>query len=543
MGFKPEFEGEFPSLGWECLQWVEDMLAQPDTPDYQPLTLTTEQAQFLIDWYRLDPVTGRRVYRRGVLSRAKGWGKSPIMGAIGALEAMGPVLFDGWDANGRPVGKPWSEVRTPLVQFAALNEDQTRNAYDPMLEMLREGPVVDYYDIDPMESFVALPRGRIEFITAAALSKEGNKPVFCALDQTEGWNRSNGGVNLAAVLRRNAGKIGGTTLETPNSYRPGSGSVAEATFAYANMIKEGRARERGLLLDHREAPADTELADRDSLLRGLEVAYGDSAQGAGGWVDLSRIVDEIYDPATDPQDARQYYLNQVTHASDSWLSRPEIMAASAPSVTVADGERIVLGFDGSRGRVRGKADATALVGMSVESKHLFTVRVWERTDSDPQDWSPNPAEVDAVVRETFERYRVLGFYADPSGWTEQVAQWEAAFGRRLRVRASRDAPIAAWPRGKDTRVAEHVEKLRQAFVMQEITWDGGSALMRHMLNARRRSIRSGGYLLYKQFPDSPDKIDAAYAAVMAYKAFIDVVSRGGGRVRSRARKRGKVVLA
>lgn len=543
MGFKPEYEGEFPSLGWECLQWVEDMLAQPDTPDYQPLTLTTEQAQFLIDWYRLDPVTGRRVYRRGVWSRPKGHGKSPMMGAIGALEAMGPVLFDGWDAHGRPVGKPWAEVRTPLVQFAALNEDQTRNAYEPMLEMLREGPVLDFYDIDPMESFVALPKGRIEFITAAALSKEGMKPVFAALDQTEGWNRSNGGLNLAAVLRRNAGKIGGTTLETPNSYRPGSGSVAEQTFAYANMIKEGRARERGLLLDHREAPADTELADRDSLLRGLEVAYGDSAQSAGGWVDLNRIVDEIYDPATDPQDARQYYLNQVTHASDSWLSRPEIMAASAPSVTVADGERIVLGFDGSRGRVRGKADATALVGMSVESKHLFTIRVWERKDSDPQDWAPNPAEVDATVRECFDRYKVLGFYADPSGWTEQVAQWEAAFGRRLRVRASRDAPIAAWPRGKDTRVAEHVEKLRQAFVMQEITWDGGSALMRHMLNARRRSIRSGGYLLYKQFPDSPDKIDAAYAAVMAYKAFIDVVSRGGGRVRSRARKRGKVVLA
>ena len=542
MPFKPVYEGEFPSLGWECLEWVEELLAQPDSPQYQPLTLTLEQAQFLIDWYRLDPGTGRRVYRRGVLSRAKGWGKSPIMGALGALEALGPVLFDGWDADGRPVGKPWSEVRTPLVQFAALNEDQTRNAYEPMLEMLREGPVIDEYDIDPMDSFVALPKGRIEFITAAALSKEGMKPVFAAMDQSEGWTKSNGGVNLAAVLRRNAGKIGGTTMETPNSYRPGSGSVAEQTFAYANMIKEGRVRERGLLMDHREAPADTELADRDSLRRGLVVAYGDSSKDKGGWVDLDRIVDEIYDPATDPQDARQYYLNQVTHASDSWVSRPELLAAAAPSMTVAEGERIVLGFDGSRGRVRGKADATALVGMSVESKHLFTIRVWERKDSDPQDWAPDPAEVDAVVRETFDTYRVLGFYADPSGWTEQVAQWEAKFGRRLKVRASRDAPITAWPRGKDTRVAEHVEKLRQALVMQEITWDGGSALMRHMLNARRRSIRSGGYLLYKQFPDSPDKIDAAYAAVMAYKAFIEVVSKGGNRNVKR-RNRGKVVLA
>lgn len=542
MGWKPEFPGEFPTLGYEVLEWMSDMLAMPDRADYEPFILTPEQANFILNYYRIDPLNGKRVYRRAVWSRPKGSGKSPLMGAIGICEALAPVLFDGWDANGRPVGKPWSEVRTPLVQFAAVNEEQTRNAFDPLLEMLRQGPVLDYYDIDPMETFVALPKGRIEYITAAATSKEGAKPVFAALDQTEGWIRSNGGVNLAAVLRRNAGKIGGTTIETPNAYRPGMGSVSEATAEYHASIKEGRAREEGLLYDHREAPADTDMADKDSLYKGLLHVYGDSAEDNGGWVDLGRIMQEIWDPATDPQDARQFYLNQVTHASDSWMSRPELMGAADSTVVIPDGERVVLGFDGSKGRSRGKADATALVGMSVDSKHLFTIKVWERSDADPQDWSPNPAEVDAVVRETFQKFNVLGFYADPSGWTGQIAQWEADFGRRLRVKASRDAPISAWPRGKDTKVSEHVEKLRQALVMREITWDGGSALMRHILNARRRSTRTG-YLLYKQFPDSPDKIDAAYAAVMAYKAYIDALSRGAAKRGFQRRKRGKVVMA
>ena len=542
MGWKPEFPGEFPTLGYEVLEWMSDMLAMPDRADYEPFILTPEQANFILNYYRIDPLTGKRIYRRAVWSRPKGSGKSPLMGAIGICEALAPVLFDGWDANGRPVGKPWAEVRTPLVQFAAVNEEQTRNAFDPLLEMLRQGPVLDYYDIDPMETFVALPKGRIEYITAAATSKEGAKPVFAALDQTEGWIRSNGGVNLAAVLRRNAGKIGGTTIETPNAYRPGMGSVSEATAEYHASIEEGRAREEGLLYDHREAPADTDMADKDSLYKGLLHVYGDSAEDNGGWVDLGRIMQEIWDPATDPQDARQFYLNQVTHASDSWMSRPELMGAADSTVVIPDGERVVLGFDGSKGRSRGKADATALVGMSVDSKHLFTIKVWERSDADPQDWSPNPAEVDAVVRETFQKFNVLGFYADPSGWTGQIAQWEADFGRRLRVKASRDAPISAWPRGKDTKVSEHVEKLRQALVMREITWDGGSALMRHILNARRRSTRTG-YLLYKQFPDSPDKIDAAYAAVMAYKAYIDALSRGAAKRGFQRRKRGKVVMA
>lgn len=539
MVFKPEYPGEFPTLGWELLDWYTEFLAQPDISYYKPLELTDEQAQFVLNWYRLDPVTGRRVFRRGLFSRAKKYGKSPMTSAFGIGEGLGPVVFDGWDANGRPVGKPWSEVRTPWVQFAALNEKQTGNAFAPVLDMLRMGPAVDEFDIDPMETFVALPKGRIEYITSAGDSKEGERPIFAVLDQTEAWNQRNGGKRLASVIRRNLAGTGGTSIETPNAYRPGSGSVSEGSFAYAQMIAEGRARDESLLLDHQEAPASTDLYDDDSLYEGLLVAYGTSAKDNGGWVDLERIISEIRDPETDPQDARQYFLNQVTHASDSWVSRPEIMAVVDSEKKVEAGDVIVLGFDGSRGRARGKADATALVGMRVSDKHLFTIRVWERGEADPQDWAPNPAEVDAVVRETFSTFKVVGFYADPSGWTGQVASWEASFGKGLRVKASRDEPIAAWPRGKDTKVSELVERLRQAIVLEEVSWDGSAALMRHMLNARRRSTRTG-YLLYKQFPDSPDKIDAAYAAVMAYKACLDVISKGAGH---RPRKRRKAVLA
>ena len=36
----------------------------------------------------------------------------------------------------QPVGKPWAEVRTPLVQIAAVSEEQTKNTWSPLLEML-----------------------------------------------------------------------------------------------------------------------------------------------------------------------------------------------------------------------------------------------------------------------------------------------------------------------------------------------------------------------------------------------------------------------
>ena len=541
MPFKPDFDGEQPSLGWIALDWITEYLAQPDCPDYRPLTLTPDQAQFILNYYRLNPVTGKRAVRRAVFSRPKKYGKSPMMGAIGAFEALGPAVPDGWDADGRPVGMPWSEVRTPLVQFAAVNEKQTRNSYASMLEMLRDGPAMDEYAIDPMETFVALPRGRIEFMTAGGPSKEGERPVWCALDQTESWTRTNGGVGLAAVIRRNLGPLGGSSIETPNAYRPGSGSVAEHTFDYASMIAAGKVKDDGLLVDHREAPADTDMSDRESLHAGLVHAYGDSAQENGGWVDIDRIIAEIWDPDTDPQDSRQFYLNQVTHASDSWVSSPEVQAIVDRDKVISPGDQIVLGFDGSRGRVRGKADATALVGMRVSDKHLFEIAVWEPGPNDPQDWAPNPLEVDATVRDCFERFRVVGFYADPSGWTSQVAEWEAAFHTRLRVKASRSAPIAAWPRGKDSRVSEVVEKFRQAIVNGEVSMSDSPRLIAHMLHARRREKRTG-YLLYKSYPDSPEKIDAAYAACMAFSACIDAVVGGVGG-KNGPRKRRKAVFA
>ena len=69
------------------LDWYSEMLAQPDCADYQPLVLTPEQARFILNYYRLDPNTGKRVYRRALFSRPKKWGKSPMMAAIGCGEA------------------------------------------------------------------------------------------------------------------------------------------------------------------------------------------------------------------------------------------------------------------------------------------------------------------------------------------------------------------------------------------------------------------------------------------------------------------------
>jgi hypothetical protein len=551
MPWRPSVPGEVPTLGYQVLDWMSEMLAAPAKADFEPFVPYLEQEDFVLRWYEIDPMTGRFRHSRGLLGRSRGWGKSPLLGAIAAAEALAPVLPDGWDSDGQPVGRPWSTVRTPLVHIAAVSEEQTKNTWQPLLEMLREGPVLDHYPgLDPLDTTVVLPRGRIEQVTASARSLKGAPTIFATLDQTEEWVPSVGGPLLAQTIRTNTAKNGGRTLESPNAFIPGKGSVAEDSAAYAAAIQEGRSRATGLLYDHREWPADTDMSDRESLTIGLRVAYGDSSGHpdgcvihdppcAPGHVELEPLIQTVWDPATDVQQARSDFGNQITHASDAWASSPEWRACLDLGKVIADGDRIVLGFDGSRGRNKGKADATALIGCRVEDGHLFEIRVWEQP-AGPQgkDWAPDPLHVDAEVRRAFMTWDVVAFYADPSGWTSQVADWEAAFTRKLLIKAG-PTPIAAWPRGKDSRVQEYVVRMLDAVVNRELTHDGGAALTRHVLNARRRDTKTG-YLLYKAYPDSPDKIDAAYAAVMAWKARQDAVSKGIAVKKAKTRARAVV---
>lgn len=545
MPWRPSEPGEVPTLGWYVLDWMTANLARPALGWYEPFVPYREQEDFILRWYELNPVTGRFKFDRGLLGRPRGWGKSPILGALCLVEALGDVLFDGWDAEGQPVGRPWTTIRTPLVHVCAVSEDQTSNTWQPMVEMCF-GPLLDNYPgIEPFDTVVNLPRGKIERRTSSGRTMKGAPTTFAVLDQTEEWVPSNGGPSLAQKIRTNTAKNGGRTVESPNAYIPGEQSVAEASAATAVAAAEGRTRiEHPILWDHREAPPDTDMTDRESLTVGLRMSYGDSSGHPDGCVlhdppcdpghvDLEAQISVIWDPATDPQAARSDYLNQITHASDSWVSQPEWASCLDLDKVIDPADPIVLGFDGSKGRTKGRADATAIVGCRVGDGHMFEIRVWEQPSGPGgRDWTPPPVEVDAEVRAAFAKWNVVGFYADPTGWATHVAAWEAAFNRKLKVRATRDAPITAWPRGKNTNAVEAVERTRAAIVAGELTHDGAAALTRHVLNARTRPARTG-YLLYKAYPDSPEKVDAAYAAVMAWKARLDAVAAGIGAKRRR----------
>jgi hypothetical protein len=553
MSFKPAFPGDFPTLGYGVLDWMQDNLAEPDRLDYAPFMPTQEQAEFIIRFYELDPKTGRRRIRRGVISRSRGWGKSPFLSALAIAEGLSEVVFDGWDANGQPVGKPWHTIRRPVVAVAAASEAQTKNAWDPLLDMLSaDAPIHDNYPgLEPMGARVNLPYGHIQPVFSSPMSTKGMPVVFVLMDQTEQWTAAEHH-ELFTVLKNNTAKRGGSFIESPNAFVPGKGSVAEQSAqAYFAMVSGRTKSDTGLLYDHREAPPETEIMDRASLETGLRIAYGDSSGHPDGcliheppckpgWVDLETIIQSMWDADADEQESRSDFLNQITESSDSWIGQMDWAACHGdkqdpPVEPLAPGDVISLGFDGSRGRAKGKPDATALVGVRVHDGHVFRLGVWEATEDKKtwDTWEPPIPEIEAVLAETFKKYKVVSFYADPGkDWRSHINSWEAKYGPKVPVKSTRNHPFEWWMTGgRATAVENAIEECEAAIFNGDLTHDGSSDIMRHVLNAKRRTSH-GKLALGKDSASSSRKIDAAVAMVLAWSARREAIAQGYGRKRT-----------
>ena len=112
-----------------------------------------------------------------------------------------------------------------------------------------------------------------------------------------------------------------------------------------------------------------------------------------------------------------------------------------------------------------------------------------------------------------------------------MAGWEAKYGARLKV-GLKAHPIA-WRTSQVRRTVVALETLRNGLLDGTVRHVGNAALTRHVLNARLRQTRHG-LLIYKEFPDSPRKIDAAYCLMLANQARVDALAVGDlGKKKSR----------
>ncbi len=516
-----------PSIGWGVIEHIESWLVQPDGDEAgQPFQLTREQLDFVLRFYRLDPADQTRLlYRRGVLRRSKGWGKSPVMAALAFAELTGPVRPSGeFASDGTPLGRP---VAAPWIVIAGYSEKQTANTLDALRGMLTT-ECAEHFGLDIGLSRILLEggRGKIVPVSASAATAEGARPTFAVLDETHHWTATNGGEALARTIARNLAKARGgdaRLLETTNAHVPGHGSVAEVSYNAWRAIAEGRSAASGLLYDSREAPAGVDLSNDAELTAGLRAAYGDAA-----WIDLDRIKGEVLDPALPPADARRFYLNQIVAAEDGWLAPAEWDRNRAESIAPLEpGDEITLGFDGSL-----TDDSTVLAACRVADGSVWLLGAWERPTG-PGEWAVPKDQVRDAVEYARETYRVRGFFADVAWWDTDVDRWRDSFAEHLEVAATSSHRVGWDMRTRRLETVRGLEALHLAVCEGEVPWrqhetlqgkDGASILTRHMMNARRRPNRHG-MSVAKATPDSPHKIDAVMSVMLARTARTRLLAR------------------
>ncbi len=507
------------TLGWNVLAWCAVWLRDKSG---NPWIFTPEQARFILWFYALD-ADGDFLHHSAVLQRLKGWGKDPIAACIALAECFAHVRFSHWDSNGDPVGR---EEPNAWVQIAAVSEDQTKNTFK-LFPSLISPEARKHYGIQPGKTNVyGLGDTRqIEAVTNSPLAIEGGRPTLTIRAETQNWNSSNGGHEMAGAMEGNAAKSEGGAarmLDICNAFRPGTDSVGERTReAWEQTQGDDAIADYGVMYDSLEAPPEAPLTAEDAPAVVLSIA-GDSY-----WLDTrprGRIVKSILNPDNTASESRRKWFNQITAVEESWADPQEFDTCKDVAADLAARAEIVMFLDASK-----SDDATALVACRVSDGHVFTIKIWQRPPQAKQ-WLVDRDDVNHEVTRCFNTYRVVGFWVDPSDarddetgeryWENLCDDWSKRYGRRLKLKAVRTGD-AKHPIIWDMRSRIHTKQFTEAaertqtdIAQGDLVHDNHKLLVQHVRNARR-SPNEHGISLAKEHRQSLKKVDAAVAMVGA----------------------------
>jgi len=513
----PEYPGDFPTLGVRVAEWIEANCVIPDGDRVgEPLVMTLEMLRFLYNHYRLT-MTGGWAYPRGSqLVRPQKWGKGPFSAAIVCAEAApdGPVIFDGWDAAGEPVGRPWT---TPHIQVTAVSEDQTDNVWRALQPMIELGALAA--DIpDTGQTRINLPGGGlIEPVTASARSRLGQRITMALEDETHSWLPNNGGQRLADTQRRNLAGMGGRFMETTNAWDPAELSVAQRT----------NEKPVGVYVDYASPPAGS-VRNKRERRRVMTAVYADSLKSRGGWVDLDRIdleVEALLDH--DPAQGERFFLNRIHAGEGTAFDADKWKVACDATATVGPKELITIGVDGAR-----FDDALAIVATEVVTGHQWPLIVLERPADADDDYEHDFEAADGAMLEAFKVWEPWRVYIDPQHIERLVERWQGRWT---------DKVVIEWFTNRPRQICYAVRNYNVAIGAGDMSHNGDLTMTRHVTNARKKLTNVHDdegrpmWSLQKDRPKSRNKIDAAMAGVLSWEARCDALAEGATKSKTRSK--------
>jgi phage terminase large subunit-like protein len=490
-----------------------------------PVRLDDEKVALIYRMYEVFPrghrLQGRRRFKRGALSLAKGKGKTELSAWVAACELHpdAPVRCTGFSDAGDPIGGP---VTDPYIPMVAYNEAQSSElAYEALRVVLEEGPLKDDFDIGLERIVRKKGDGKAVSLSSSPSARDGARTTFAVADETHWWTsarlKQSHQTMLANLAKR---KIADPwMLEITTAPEPGAGSVAEQAMEYAQLVMDGRVADAALFFFHLQAGDAHDL----TTIEGARAAVIEASGAAASWRDIDAIVNLWLDPTTDRAYWERVWCNRLVRSSTQAFSVPRWSELARPDHPIAPGRLITLGFDGAKFH-----DSTGLVATDVETGYQWLIDGWECPPGATK-WQVPALEVDRRVRETFEQYRVWRLYADPPYWQEWVAKWSGDLDGDCPVSEKR---VIEWWTNRNKPMAAALENFHTAITEGTIGHSGDPRLARHLGNARKLELLQRDddgrrlWLIRKERPDSPHKIDFAMAAVLSWEARTDAIAAG-----------------
>ncbi|UXA12059.1 terminase large subunit [Mycobacterium sp. SMC-8] len=235
----------------------------------------------------------------------------------------------------------------------------------------------------------------------------------------------------------------------------------------------------GCAVDDREAwrAANPALADPEPFL---------SEDG------LESVLKTIREPVF-----RQLRLGQWITGVNAWLPFGAWADCKKPRI-VKPNERVVFAFDGSA-----SGDSTALVGCTLDG-YIWLQGIWENPGD--RGWRVPREEVSFAVDLAFRDFNVVELACDPWGWQSEIEQWAQKHG---------ETKVLEWNTAAAQRMGPGTDRLYQAVMTKAVTHDGNPDLAAHIEHCVAKRTPMGD-LVSKDKKNSPRKIDAAVAAIVAY---------------------------
>lgn len=549
-------DGTWPSLGPGVVDWMEANLAfGPGDLLGQPYRVDDEGRAILERAYQVAPPDhrgacrfeatvagrrcvagaggcGRRRFDAVMVMTRKGTCKSERAAAIAAVElaADGPVRCDGFRREAGhlvPVGRP---VTSPFVCIFALAKEQAEDtAWDSLTKMVEGGAGASGFAVWEERILRADGSGEARPFASAPDARDGARTTWQVLEETHRWTsarhreaRTTTRANLSKRPIAEPWELHVTTM-----YAPGERSVAETLHdaARATAADPAAARASRTFFFARWADPRIKIFAPDGKLdpAALREAIIDaSGPSIAAWSDPERIAAQQFAaPDADLEYAERAWLGRRLPRSALAFDADAFARLARPGYRIPEGAAVVAFFDGSRGSPRPDVipDHTGLVLCEISTGHLQVAGHWN-----PRDYGGLiPRElVDVAIDDMMGRYDVVRFYADPPGWTSELAAWRARYGEC----------VLEWPTYRERPMGAAVAAFADAIAAGSLSHDGHPALVAHVGAAHRRPLvvrDDKGERLWtvaKERHDSEHKVDLAVCAVGAWEARNDAVAAG-----------------